>query len=243
MLTKSKVKYIQSLGQKKFRKQERVFVAEGPKVVKELLEEATENVKAVYATKEWLFENQALLENKEVFEVSAIELEKISHLSSPNQVVAVVQQFSNIPVDVKNSITLVLDDVQDPGNMGTIIRIADWFGVNQIICSMGSADVYNPKVIQSTMGSIARVNIVYADIYSWVSKQNEVPVYAAVLGGKDIALMKKIDEGIIIIGNESKGISSDIVALANERISITKKGKAESLNAAVACGIILAHFS
>ncbi len=243
MLVKSKLKYIQSLGQKKFRKEEGLFIAEGPKLVKELLEDDGVDVKEIYALKEWIDENKKLLFSRDIIEISSFELEKISLLTTPNKVLALVQQFDdNSSVITKGKITIVLDDVQDPGNMGTIIRISDWFGINQLICSHGCADVYNSKVIQSTMGSIARVRVVYTDIKQWLNGQNNINIYAAALKGKDIANMEKIKEGILIIGNESKGISPEVFALANEKITISKKGKAESLNAAVACGIILSHF-
>ena len=242
MLVKSKLKYIQSLGQKKFRKEEGLFIAEGPKLVKELLEDDVVNVKEIYALKEWIDENKKQLISRDIIEISAFELEKISQLTTPNKVLALVQQFDeNSPIITKGKITIVLDDVQDPGNMGTIIRIADWFGINQLICSHGCADVYNSKVIQSTMGSIARVRVVYTDIREWLNGQSNINIFAAALKGKDISAMEKIKEGILIIGNESKGISPEVFALANEKITISKKGKAESLNAAVACGIILSH--
>ncbi|OSZ77385.1 tRNA methyltransferase [Chitinophagaceae bacterium IBVUCB2] len=244
MLVKSKLKYIQSLGQKKFRKEEGLFIAEGPKLVKELLEEEGVNVKEIYALKDWIDENKELLISRDVTEISAFELEKISLLATPNKVLALVKQFDNTSsITTKGKITLVLDDIQDPGNLGTIIRIGDWFGVNQLVCSHGCADVYNAKVIQSTMGSIARVRVIYTDISEWLKSQNNITVYASSLEGKNIADMQKIKEGIIIIGNESKGISPELFALANEKITISKKGKAESLNAAVACGIILSHLS
>lgn len=244
MLVKSKLKYIQSLGQKKFRKEEGLFIAEGPKLVKELLEEEGVNIKEIYSLKDWIDENKELLISRDVTEISAFELEKISLLATPNKVLALVKQFDNTSsIITKGKITLVLDDVQDPGNLGTIIRIGDWFGVNQLVCSHGCADVYNAKVIQSTMGSIARVRVIYTDISEWLKGQNNITVYASSLQGKNIADMQKINEGIIIIGNESKGISPEVFALANEKITISKKGKAESLNAAVACGIILSHLS
>jgi TrmH family RNA methyltransferase len=137
----------------------------------------------------------------------------------------------------------VLDTIQDPGNLGTIIRIADWFGIGQIICSNDCADVYNPKVVQATMGSIGRVKVFYADLEEWLYKQKNIPIYATALEGKDITKMPVIREGMIVIGNESNGIHEGILALTNERITIPGKGKAESLNAAVATGIILSHLS
>ncbi len=240
MLVKQKVKYIQTLGQKKFRQQEGLFIAEGPKLVAELLEADAGSVKEVYAVKDWLDEHQKLLHKTAVTEITEIELEKISQLTTPNKVVAIVQQYGvNEPIIVKDRITLALDNVQDPGNLGTIIRIADWFGIEQIVCSIDSADIYNPKVVQSTMGSIARVKVYYVELYEWLTAQKEVSIYAAALEGEDVTTMKKIKEGIIIFGNESKGISPEIVNLANVKITIPRKGKAESLNVAVAVGVVL----
>ena len=242
MLGRSKIKYIQSLGQKKFRELEGTFIAEGPKVVEDLMESGTAIIKQLYAVKEWIKENKKLLVNTTVVEITDAELERISQLTTPNKVFAIVQQFEedSAPV-IKNKITLALDGIQDPGNMGTLIRIADWFGIKQIICSKESADIYNPKVVQATMGSIARVKILYTDLELWLADQEDVGIYAATLQGKSITTMKKITEGIIVIGNESKGINAAILKLATIKITIPKKGKAESLNAAVATGIILSH--
>ncbi len=240
MLVKSKLKYIQSLGHKKSRDESGVFVAEGPKLVAELLMSVPEQVTEVLALKDWIEENKDLLTKISVTEISPVELERVSHLSTPNKVLALVKKT---PVEghiiTKGKITLVLDTIQDPGNLGTIVRTADWFGVDQIVCSLDCADIYNPKVVQSTMGSIARVKVFYKDLPQWLSQQKEIRIFAAVLEGRDITTMKKITEGIILIGNESKGISDDILKLANVRITIPGKGKAKSLNAAVAAGIIL----
>ena len=142
---------------------------------------------------------------------------------------------------IKGAISLALDTIQDPGNMGTIIRLADWFGIKNIFCSTNCVDVYNPKVVQASMGSISRVRVGYTDILSLLEENKEIPIYAAVLHGKDITKMEKINEGIIVIGNESKGINEEILKLANVQITIPGKGKAESLNAGVAAGIILSH--
>ena len=136
---------------------------------------------------------------------------------------------------------MVLETSQDPGNLGTIIRIADWFGIKQIICSEDCADMYNPKVVQSTMGSIVRVKILYTDLAPWLEEQKDVFIYAAALEGQNVMAMKKITEGLIVIGNESKGISAAIFEQVDVKITIPRIGKAESLNAAVATGIILAH--
>jgi TrmH family RNA methyltransferase len=241
MLVKAKAKYIQSLGQKKHRDSEGRFIAEGPKIVSELLDAAPNYIDEVYAVKEWLKEYPS---RKDFIEVTEEELEKLSQLKTPNQVVAVLRKFDNDdPIEVKERLSLVLDTIQDPGNLGTIIRIADWFGIGQIICSNDCADVYNPKVVQATMGSIGRVKVFYADLEEWLYKQKDIRIYATALEGKDITKMPVIREGMIVIGNESNGIHEGILALTNERITIPGKGKAESLNAAVATGIILSHLS
>ncbi|HWC55155.1 MAG TPA: RNA methyltransferase [Chitinophagaceae bacterium] len=240
MLVKSKLKYIQSLGQKKPRDEAGVFIAEGPKLVKELLETAPDAIEEIFALKEWMDQNRELLTKNKVEEITEPELERISKLSTPNKVIAIIKKFDvGEKIVAKDKITLALDTIQDPGNLGTIIRTADWFGVEQIVCSHDCADVYNPKVVQATMGSIARVKVFYVDLEKWLSQQKDVRIYAAVLEGKDITTMKKINEGIILIGNESKGINDEILKLANVKITIPKKGKAESLNAAVAAGVLL----
>ncbi len=144
-------------------------------------------------------------------------------------------------IPLKNKITLVLDTIQDPGNLGTIIRIADWFGVEQVVCSRDSADLYNSKTIQATMGSFLRVKLFYRDLGEWLSTVNDVRIYAAEMEGRSVSSMEKIKEGVIVIGNEYQGISPEILKYCNARITIPGKGGAESLNAAVATGIILSH--
>jgi TrmH family RNA methyltransferase len=239
MITKNQVKYIQSLGQKKWRDVEQVFVAEGPKLVNELLTATNCTVLHVYALKEWIDITKT---NIEITEVTSDELEKISQLTTPNQVLAIAKMFKwdGEPV-IKGNISLALDAIRDPGNMGTIIRLADWFGIKSIFCSMGCADIYNPKVIQASMGSIARVRVEYTDLQTLLKNNNDIRIYASVLNGRDITKMEKLNEGIIVIGNESKGISDEIIKLANVQITIPGRGKAESLNAAAATGIILSH--
>lgn len=135
----------------------------------------------------------------------------------------------------------MLEDIQDPGNLGTIIRLADWFGIKNIVCSNATVDVYNPKVVQATMGSMLRVRLTYTDLYEFLKQHGDVRVYGAVLDGIDVTKMEKLREGIIVIGNESKGIGDKVLPFINARITIPKKGEAESLNAAVATGIILSH--
>ena len=239
MLTKAQAKYIQNLGHKKLRENENLFVAEGPKLIIELLNEPTVSLQLGYATKDFLATHPSL---KNLEEVSQSELERISFLSTPNQVVALFQK----PVfpsgaSFQNKISLMLDTIQDPGNMGSILRTADWFGINTIICSKDSADVFNPKVVQSTMGSIARVNVLYRDLEEFISSNKLPPIYAATLNGKSLYDFEPLTEGMILIGNESKGISEVLLKHAKERVTIPGKGKAESLNAAIATGIIVAQ--
>ena len=242
MITKNQVKYIQSLGQKKSRDEENCFIAEGPKLVNEFLTASNCKVVQLYALKEWIDDHANAKDNAEVIEISAGELEKISQLTTPNLVLGVIEkiQWKNDPL-VKGVISLALDTIQDPGNMGTIIRLADWFGVKTIFCSTDCADVYNPKVVQASMGSISRVRVEYTDILSLLEENKEVSIYVAVLNGRDITQMEKISEGIIVIGNEAKGVNKEIVNLANVQVTIPGKGQAESLNAGVATGIILSH--
>lgn len=242
MFSKSTVKYIQSLQHKKFRDEEGAFIAEGPKLVKELLEGEVFACRNIYALPEWVESLGKKLLNKYKSSIDVIkdfELEKISSLSKPNLVVAVFdQKVPATTIDIKNKITLVLDDIQDPGNLGTIIRIADWFGIENIICSPKTVDQYNSKVVQSTMASLQRLNLVYTDVEQWLAAQT-IDKFAAALQGEPLRNFNSLKEGILIIGNESKGISDAILKQANKKITIPRVGEAESLNAAVATGIIL----
>jgi TrmH family RNA methyltransferase len=243
MFSKSTIKYIQSLQHKKFRDEHNAFLAEGPKLVGELLASGAFVCSAVYALEEWA-NNQSPSIKKQLEAaieiVKDFELDKMTAFSTANQVLAVFEKRASVNIpDPVNAITLILDDIQDPGNLGTIIRIADWFGIKNIICSLHTADMYNPKVVQSTMASLGKVNIFYTDIEAWLLKNDAIKKYAAALDGASLSSVGKIKEGILIIGNESKGISTNIMALANEKITIPRIGEAESLNAAVATGIIL----
>jgi RNA methyltransferase, TrmH family len=242
MLGKSQAKYIQSLGQKKVRDEEGVFVAEGPKIITELLASAGANILQLYALHDWIAANRDDCNGVEIIEIDENDLTKISQLATPNKVLAIVKkQETSDHLPTKGTVSLVLDTIQDPGNLGTIIRIADWFDIKQIVCSKDCADMYNPKVVQSTMGSIVRVKMLYTDLASWLEDQKDVFIYAAALEGQNVTAMKKITEGLIVIGNESKGISPGIFELVDVKITIPRLGKAESLNAAVATGIILSH--
>ena len=247
MLNKTHTKYIQSLHHKKFRDEYGVFIAEGPKVVLELLDSREFVCRQLFAVNDWLQNNEIILKKYSgaaVIAVEDFELEKFSLLTTPNKVLAIFKKKSEAePENIKGKITLVLDAIQDPGNLGTIIRTADWFGIENIVCSLACADMYNPKVVQSTMGSLARVNIFYSGLTNWLHENNAVKKFAAALDGKNISTLKNIKEAIIIIGNEGKGISDDVMKLVDEKITISKIGEAESLNAAVATGIILAQLT
>jgi RNA methyltransferase, TrmH family len=239
MLIKSQVKYIQSLSHKKLRDSEGVFVAEGPKLINELLS-AGLPLQELFAVKEWIEVQKPL--STAVTEINQVELERISQLQTPNQVLGIFKKpdFSaNKPL--RNTISLMLDTIQDPGNLGTIIRCADWFGISQVFCSTDCADAWNIKVVQATMGSIARIQVAYGSLEQWLEQEPNLPTYAAVLEGADLRKLPPVKEGIIIIGNESKGISDAILARCSNRITIPRHGQAESLNAAVATGIILSH--
>lgn len=239
MLSKSTVKYIQSLQHKKLRDAEGLFVAEGPKLVKELLEGNIFICKGVYALSSWI-ETCGISQQDMIIPITEIELEKISQLSQPNAVVAVFQKKEVVTAfPLHNNITLMLDDIQDPGNLGTIIRIADWFGIENIVCSNHTADMYNAKVVQSTMASLQQVNIIYTDLLPWLEQKKGIPILAATLGGTNIKALAPIKEAILIIGNESKGVRNELLQLSTKHITIPRLGAAESLNAAVATGIIL----
>ena len=246
MLSKATIKDIQSLQHKKFRDESHTFSAEGPKVVHELLQEAAFECTAIYGLTDWV--EKAAHEfpdfEKQMHVVTEIELSKLATYTTPNKVVAVFKKATVVSnVDLKNNITLVLDDIQDPGNLGTIIRTADWFGVKNIVCSLKTADAYNSKVVQSTMASLARVNIIYTDHIDWVRKNRSVKVLATLLKGNALKNYKGLGEGILLIGNEANGLCEELQQFADEKITIPGFGKAESLNAAIATAIVLYEFN
>jgi TrmH family RNA methyltransferase len=240
MISKNELKYIQSFAHKKQWAQESVFIAEGPKVVGELLDSDWE-VEAVYGLESWAKETNHSIPHLTI--VSEEELERMSLLQQANQVIAIVKKKQyHSPMKYQGNFTLVLDGIQDPGNLGTIIRTFDWFGGTQIIVTEDTAGVHNPKVVQSTMGSFLRVRVeVVQDMTSILALQN-LPVYGALLEGTSMYQTAFQQEGFLIIGNESKGIRTDLLPLITEAISIPQFGQAESLNAAVATGIILSHW-
>ncbi len=243
MLIKSQVKYIQSLSQKKCRDEEAVFIAEGPKLINELLIAPNLSLKQLFATDDWIKSHQVSIPKDKLIEVSSSELERISSLTTPNHVLGVFTKPRFPIIDQDQGITLMLDCLQDPGNLGSIIRCADWFDIKEVICSLDSADVFNSKVVQATMGSITRVHLIYTDLPDYIRQHKDPPVYAATLNGTSLKSIKPVKKGILLIGNESKGIDPELLKLASEQITIPGKGGAESLNAAVATGIILSHIT
>ena len=239
MLSKKEIKDIQSLRYKKQRDEARLFVAEGPKVVSELAQILPDGIEKIYALSSWANEHQEVKNKIEI--ISEIELEKLSALQTPNQVIGVFKQPQNSePQLSEDEFCIYLDAIQDPGNFGTIVRIADWFGIKNIVCTEGCADAYNAKVVQASMASIGRVNFFLDQDYQWLQQQ-KLPLYAATLQGKPLSAIEKNRGGIVMIGNESKGLNAQLIALATEQITIRRIGEAESLNAAVATGIILSH--
>ncbi len=250
MISKAKTKYIHALQLKKNRTAERKFVAEGPKVVGDLIGTASPTL--VVATETWLADHgQALDSNTEVCEVTEEELKKVSFQQHPQQVLAVFPMYDaqdgNLTQPESNELALALDGVQDPGNLGTIIRIADWFGITKIYCSRETADAYNPKVVQATMGSIARVRLVYTDLVPMLrSVEGKMPVYGTLLDGEDLYDKPLTQGGIIVMGNEGNGISPEVRPLVTERLLIPSfppnRPTAESLNVAIATAVVCAEF-
>ena len=241
MLSKTQNKYIRSLTQQKFRNEYKVFIAEGGKIALEWLK-STAPIQMIIASDEWAKQyNAVIVQHPEatLHIVKDSELAALSTLQTANQVMLVIPMTLQGEIPVKNEWYLALDDLQDPGNMGTIIRIADWFGINHIICSPGCVDIYNPKVVQSAMGGHLRVEIYETDLCSFLSA-TRLPKIAATLNGNNVYEMERMDAGILIIGNESKGISEKVAALATKKVTIPRKGGAESLNAGVSAGILCA---
>ena len=243
MLVKSQVKYIQSLGHKKFRDADGVFVAEGPKIINELLQSDNLHLVHCFATDSWMNEYEGIWKDKEklFIRINDKELERISFHSTPNQVVAVFTKPVFNKLEIQEGVILLLDTIQDPGNLGTILRTADWFGVKRVICSEETADVFNPKVVQSAMGSLARIEINYTNLSEYIKSNPGIPVYAGSLDGNDLHENIKLAKVMLMMGNESKGISHSLEPMAVKKIRIPGKGGAESLNVAIATGILLSR--
>ncbi len=241
MLSKAQNKYIRSLTQQKFRNEYKVFIAEGGKIAQEWLS-GNGNIQMVIGTGEWVENNQRLLSKHPeaaLHIVKESELAALSALQTPNEVMLIIPVPEKKSLPILNEWYLALDNIQDPGNMGTIIRIADWFGIHNVICSPGCVDVHNPKVVQSAMGSHLRVNMYEEALIPFLSKVS-LPKIAATLDGENVYNMQRMEAGVLIIGNESKGVSEAVVATATNKITIPRKGGAESLNASVSAGILCA---
>ena len=245
MLSKNKIKYIHSLELKKNRKEEQTFVAEGHKLVGDLLGHFP--CRLLVATRAWLDRNPDV-EAMEIIEVNQEELTRASLLKTPQEVLAVFEQpeYSIQLEVVERSLCLALDDVQDPGNLGTIIRLADWFGIEHIFCSLGTVDVYNPKTVQATMGALARVKLHYVDLPSIIASMSSVPIYGTFLDGNNIYAETLSANGLIIMGNEGKGVSPEVAKLVNKRLYVpnypSERVTSESLNVAVATAVVCAEF-
>jgi RNA methyltransferase, TrmH family len=238
-MNNNELKYIQSFAHKKHWDQESVFIVEGPKLLKELLE-SDWTIEKIYASSEWLNAQEPLGVPTE--QVDEIILERISQFKTANQVLALVKKkVTNAPLNFDKELTLVLDGIQDPGNFGTIIRTADWFGVKQILVSEDNAGLYNPKVIQSTMGSFLRVHVAQYNIEAVLST-SKLPIYGAVLSGAPLSRTNMQAPCFLVIGNESKGIRPNLQPYITHPVTITSYGAAESLNAAVATGILLSSW-
>lgn len=236
-LSKNQLKLITSLRQKKYRVKYKLFIVEGTKVVNELLNSKFE-LEHLYCVNDFSFEK---IENKT--QVSDNELKKISSLKSPNNVLAIfkIQEFRFREI---NGMELALDDINDPGNLGTIIRLCDWFGIEQLVCSEGTVDCFNSKVVQASMGSFTRINILYTNLKDYIQKSKK-PTYATLMDGDNVYKSELPKNAILVMGNEANGISTEILDILNNRISIPRFGdlqQTESLNVATATAILLSEF-
>lgn len=236
MLSKSQIKLITSLKQKKYRLQFGLFVVEGAKIIKELLQSELE-LESLYTT------DPLNINAKQAEIISERELERISFLKSPNKALALFKIPK--PKQIRfNELIVALDDVRDPGNLGTIIRLCDWFGVKDLVCSQETVDCFNPKVIQATMGSVTRVNVTYLDLSVFL-KDTKLPIFGTFMSGTSVYTVDLPKKGILILGNEANGISSEIESFVTEKISIPRFGDlqtTESLNVATAAAIFLSEF-
>ena len=238
MISKNQIKFIKSLSIKKNRVKAQLFVAEGEKIVNELLHSKFE-IEHIYATKQFSIINST--QKSDITLVTNDELSKISSLISPNNVLAIVK-ISQQELKKNTGITLVLDNVNDPGNLGTIIRMCDWFGVTQLICSKSTVDCYNPKVVQSAMGSLFRLNIKYLELTSYLADIDTL-IYGAYMKGVGVKEQELPRQAHIIMGNEANGISESISMYITNKVSVKNIGNnAESLNVAIATSILLHEF-
>lgn len=246
-LSKGKIKYVQSLKEKKFRQKYNVFVAEGDKMVLDLL--PVMYCELLIATRDFI-ESAGDMTSRigEIIEVNKPEIDRVSSQKSPQQAIAVFSQpkFELVQPDPRQQLILALDGIQDPGNMGTIIRLADWYGIENIVCSVDTVDVYNPKVVQATMGALARVKVHYTQLDVWLGDQDGIPVYGTFLEGRNIYDSQISENGIIVMGNEGNGIRPEIERLVTSKLYIPNypagRITTESLNVGVATAIVCSEF-
>lgn len=244
-LSRNKIKYIQSLKDKKFRNEYRVFVAEGDKLARDLMETGT--CQLIAALPEWIMAHPGI-KAEEVITATPLELSKATFLKTPPPVIAVFHrpEYNISEFDAIDRLMLVLDGIQDPGNVGTIVRVADWFGIEHIICSPDTADIYSPKTVQATMGAVARVKTIYTDIVEFLQQKAHLPIYGTFLDGNNIYAEELSDTGIIVMGSEGKGIGFETEKAINKRLFIPSfpagKATSESLNVAAAAAIVCSEF-
>jgi TrmH family RNA methyltransferase len=247
MISKNHVKHIQQLHSKKYREENALFIIEGIKIVTEFLNSDQYKITEVLALAEFISVNKNIMLEKKILytEINYEDLKKISAQQSPNQVLAIVQSPSHNsnPINPQEELCLFLDDIRDPGNLGTIIRIADWFGVKHVFCSQHCTELYNPKTLQATMGAVLRVQVTYTTFDDLFATNKNTPIYGAILNGENI-YTKKLTKGILVIGNEANGISDAVLRHITTPITIPSAtiNGSESLNAANACAIICSEF-
>lgn len=244
MITKNTIKLIQSLKQQKYRKEQQLLVVEGRKMVAELMDSGFDVV-GLYATERYLEVNETHFDGLET--VTEVQMEQMSGQDTAPGILAVARQPKSTVIDDKSPVVLALDGIANPGNMGTIIRTADWFGIRNIVCSTDCVEIWNPKVIQATMGSIFRMNIVETDLEAYLAKNKSEgkAIYGALLNGENLFEKHGKMEGIVVIGSESHGIRPNILPLITHPITIPRAegSLTESLNASVAAAIIMAEMT
>jgi len=239
MLSKSQISFVNALHQKKYRKEHSLFIAEGIKSITEFLD-SDYKVDTIFCTSEYLQKFSKITQKVKLLDVSEGELKKISTLITPQHALALIKvpEKTNIKSEsFKGKLTLALDGVQDPGNLGTIIRTADWFGFSDIVCSLDTVEAYNPKVVQATMGSLSRMNIYYTELSELLEKC-KFPVYGALLNGKNVYEVDFASEGFLVLGNEGNGISAEIMPKITQAVTIPRFGEAESLNVAISAAVL-----
>jgi TrmH family RNA methyltransferase len=244
MLSKSQIGFIKSLHQKKYRKEHGLFIVEGLKTLMEFFSSKYQ-IQSIYYLPQYQSLLPKLPSNIKLFEVNNVELEKISTLQAPQGILALITIPENLeiaPEALMGEFSLALDGIQDPGNMGTIIRTADWFGFKNIICSTNTVEAFNPKTVQATMGSLARVNICYTSLPEYIQNL-KIPVYAAMLNGESLYQIEWEHQGLVVLGNEGKGVSDEVANLISRRLTIPRVGAAESLNVSISAAIICAEIS